>query len=101
MFDDNLSLYSRTYPAIGSMITGVRQEDADGNPFGWDADTYFASAYSTSPFLQELKANGYEIRLYTDPTTATAVPSRLRELQRTWRYRTATVFPTGSSLCSI
>lgn len=50
LFDDNLSLYSRTYPAIGSMITGVRQEDADGNPFGWDADTYFASAYSTSPF---------------------------------------------------
>ena len=49
------------------MITGVRQEDADGNPFGWDADTYFASAYSTSPFLQELKANGYEIRLYTGP----------------------------------
>ena len=67
LFDDNLSLYSRTYPAIGSMITGVRQEDADGNPFGWDADTYFASAYSTSPFLQELKANGYEIRLYTGP----------------------------------
>lgn len=65
LFDDNLSLYSRTYPAVASMITGVKQEDEDGNPFGQDADTYFASAYADSPFLRELKANGYAIRLYT------------------------------------
>ena len=67
LFDDNLSLYSRTYPAIGSIITGVPQEDEQGNPFGWDADTYFANAYSSSPFLKDLKANGYSIRLYTGP----------------------------------
>lgn len=67
LFDDNISLYSRTYPAIGSMITGLAQEDAAGTPFAEDADTYFARAYSTSSFLQDMQANGYSIRLYTGP----------------------------------
>lgn len=65
LFDDNISLYSRTYPAIASMITGLAQEDTTGTPFAEDADTYFSRAYSTSPFLQDLKANEYSIRLYT------------------------------------
>lgn len=67
LFGDNISLYSRTYPAIGSMITGLAQEDETGTPFSEDADTYFARAYSTSPFLQDMQDNGYSIRLYTGP----------------------------------
>lgn len=67
VFEDNVTLYSRTYPAVGSMITGVSHEDGAGKPFGEDADTWFSRAYTTSPFLQDLKANGYSIRLYTGP----------------------------------
>lgn len=67
VFEDNISLYSRTYPAIGSMITGLAQENADGTPFAEDADTYFTRAYSTSPFLRDLKANDWSVRLYTGP----------------------------------
>lgn len=67
VFEDNISLYSRTYPAIGSMITGLAQEDAGGTPFAEDADTYFTRAYSTSPFLRDFKANDWSIRLYTGP----------------------------------
>lgn len=67
VFDDNVTLYSRIYPAVGSMITGLSHEDGEGNPFGEDADTWFARAYTTSPFLQDMKTNGYSIRLYTGP----------------------------------
>ena len=58
-FDDNISLYSRTYPGITSMITGVE------NDFSGTAAEYFAKAYQTSDFLRDLKANNYKIKLYT------------------------------------
>ncbi len=58
-YNDNISLYSRTYPAIASMISGI---DTD---FNCTADEYFTRAYSTSPFLHDLKKNDYKIKLYT------------------------------------
>lgn len=58
-FSDNISLYSRTYPAVPTMITGI---DLD---FTGSANDYFMDAYQNSPFLNDLKNNGYAIKLYT------------------------------------
>ena len=58
-FNDNISRYSRTYPGVVSMITGV---DID---FTAKKATNFSNAYTTSPFLGDLKANNYKIKLYT------------------------------------
>lgn len=59
LFDDNVSLYSRTYPGLTSMITGIE------NDFSGTAADYFKKAYSSSDFLRDLKANNYKIKLYT------------------------------------
>ncbi len=59
-FPDNVSLFSRTYPAVTDMITGIP------NDFSGKAADYFDYAYQNSPFLHDLKDNGYSIRLYTD-----------------------------------
>ena len=59
-FSDNISLYSRTYPGVPTMITGV---DIDFNEMS--ASQYFAKAYGESDFLGDLKANGYKIKIYT------------------------------------
>lgn len=59
-YPDNISLYSRTYPAIASMITGQR------NDFSGSAEDYFANAYGQSEFLKLLKDNDYAVRIYTD-----------------------------------
>lgn len=58
-FRDNISAYSRTYPGVASMITGLE------NDFAGTMDDYFAAAYTTSPFLRDLKENHYKIKLYT------------------------------------
>lgn len=58
-YPDNISLYSRTYPAIASMVTGMR------NDFSGTAEDYFAKAYGTSDFLKTLKQNDYAVRVYT------------------------------------
>lgn len=58
-FDDNISLFSRTYPGVATMITGV--------PYMSDcsAESWLDTAYSTSPFLSDLKRNNYKVKLYT------------------------------------
>lgn len=58
-YPDNISLYSRTYPAIASMVTGIR------NDFSGSAEDYFAKAYGDSDFLKTLKQNDYAVRVYT------------------------------------
>lgn len=58
-YPDNISLYSRTYPAVASMISGKR------NDFSGGAERYFASAYGKSEFLRALKENDYAVRIYT------------------------------------
>ena len=57
-FSDNLSLYSRTFPGVPSMITGIEDD------FSGDMNDYFNTAYGTSEFLKDLKANNFKIKLY-------------------------------------
>lgn len=57
-FDNTTSVYSRTFPAVTAMITGV---DYDGS---CTPNEYFDNAYSNSPFLKDLKANDYAVNLY-------------------------------------
>lgn len=59
-YDNNISMYSRTYPSITYMLTGVEQNFED------DAETYFEKAYRGSAFFADLMRNGYGIRLYTE-----------------------------------
>ena len=59
-FDNAVSTFSRTYPAVAGLITGVTY---DGNT---PSNEYFKKAYTTSPFLKDLKSNGYDINIYAD-----------------------------------
>ena len=59
-FDNAVSSFSRTYPAVAGLITGVTY---DGNT---SSNEYFKKAYTTSPFLKDLKSNGYDINIYAD-----------------------------------
>ncbi|MBO4421820.1 MAG: hypothetical protein J5879_00150 [Clostridia bacterium] len=58
-FGDNVSLYSRTWPAVPTMITGV------DNDFSQTAVKYFEKAYTESAFLQDLRDNDFKIKIYT------------------------------------
>ena len=58
-FGDNMSLYSRTYPGITSMITGLE------NDFSGTRPEYFEKAYKSSQFLKDLKANDFKVKIYT------------------------------------
>ena len=57
-YRDNTSLYSRTFPGAATIIAGQ-----DGDLTGPNAE-FFRKIYSTSPLLQDLKENGYRVRLY-------------------------------------
>ena len=59
-FNDMLSLYPRTFPSVAYMLTGVEHDFYDRRT------DYFWDAYSTSPFLNTLHQNGYDINIYTD-----------------------------------
>lgn len=59
MYTDNLALYSRTYPAITTMVTGI---DTD---FSTTAHEYFEHAYNSSDFLADLEANDYRVKVFT------------------------------------
>ena len=59
-YDDNVSLYPRTFPSVTYMITGVE------NDFSRTRTDYFKYAWENSEFIDTLKANGYSIGLYTD-----------------------------------
>ena len=58
-FSDNVSLYSRTYPAVPTMLTGIDTNFEEG------ADKYLFEAYQNSPFLNDLKNDGYAVKIYT------------------------------------
>lgn len=57
-YADNIAMYSRTYPAITQMVTGIE------NPFDTKAEEYFYNAYQNSVFLKDLKADNFKINLY-------------------------------------
>lgn len=58
-YNNNISLYSRTYPSVTYMLTGVE------NSFQNTREEYFEQAYADSVFLRDLKKNDYKIHLYT------------------------------------
>lgn len=59
-YEDNVSLYMRTFPASPSMLTGIE------NDFSMNAADYLAYAYTNSPFLKTLKENNYKVNIYVD-----------------------------------
>lgn len=60
LYDSATTTYSRTFPAVSSLITNKLYLN-DVPP-----EEYFKTAYSTSPFMHDLKKNGYNINLYID-----------------------------------
>ena len=58
-YNDNISLYTRTYPAIASMLTGME------NDFEGTREEYFEKAYSDSDFLRDMSDGGYNVNIYT------------------------------------
>lgn len=61
-YEDNITAYSRTYPAIGSMLSGKVNDFEKGV----GAADYFYDAYQNSPLLNGLKEKDFSINLYTD-----------------------------------
>ncbi len=59
-FDDMTAMYPRTFPSISYMLTGAEH---DFNDLRSD---YLYDAYVNSEFLKTLKANNYNINIYTD-----------------------------------
>lgn len=59
-FDDYVSLYPRTYPGVPHILTGVEADFTVTRP------AYMENAYSTSPYWTALKAEGFDINVYTD-----------------------------------
>lgn len=63
-YNDYISLYGRTYPAICSMLTGKP------NDFEGKKTEYFADAYKNNDTLTTLAKNGYSVNLYTEKVYA-------------------------------
>ncbi|MBQ7646397.1 MAG: sulfatase-like hydrolase/transferase, partial [Clostridia bacterium] len=56
-YDDNISLYGHTYPALANMVTGVRFK-------GENRKSYLHTAYDNATTLEEMKNNGYQVNVY-------------------------------------
>ena len=84
-YDNNISLYSRTYPSIAYMLTGEEQD------FKMTAASYFEKAYRESSFFSDLKKNGYDIYLYTEAyyayRNANVFDGIAENAVRSWKYR--------------
>lgn len=59
-FDDYISLYPRTFPAVSHLITGVKTD------FSLSRLEYFNKAYTEAPIMNALSDNGFDINIYTD-----------------------------------
>ena len=59
-YDNMVSLYTRTFPSIPYMLTGVEHDYKDARV------DYFADAYSNSNFLKLLKEKNYDVNIYTE-----------------------------------
>lgn len=60
IFDNATSMYTRTFPGVPYMISGVEYS------LQCSPTEYFDEAYQTSPFLKDLKNNGYNVSVYAD-----------------------------------
>lgn len=58
-YNGAVSKYSRTFPGVSYMITGV---EFDGK---YSPKEYLTKAYEQSDFLKDLKKNGYSINIYS------------------------------------
>ncbi len=72
-YNNNVSTYSRTYPAMATMLTGVLRDFTPDS----SAVDYFEAAYQQSPLLLGLKDAGYAVHLH---------------MQDYYTYRNARVF---------
>lgn len=59
LYDNHISKYARTYPAITYMLTGVE------NDYSTSRVRYFEKAYGEGTFLRDLEENGYDVNLFT------------------------------------
>ncbi len=59
-YDNHISLYARTWPAVPYMLTGVE------NDFKKPRLEFFSEVYKNSEVLSELKKNGYSVNIFTD-----------------------------------
>ncbi len=59
-FDDFVSHYPRTFPAIPYLVTGVTTD------FSEPRKEYLETAYKNAPLMHALKNAGYDINVYTD-----------------------------------
>lgn len=59
-YDNATSMYTRTFPGVPYMITGVEYYAQ------CSANEYLKTSYEASPFLKDLKSNGYNINIYAD-----------------------------------
>ncbi len=84
-YNNNISLYSRTYPSIAYMLTGLEQD------FEMRAAEYFEKAYRDNTFFSDLKSNGYDIRLYTEAyyayRNANVLDGIAENVTKNWKYR--------------
>lgn len=63
-FLDTTTLYSRTFPSVPYMLTGI-EIDHDK----WFRAEYFDYAYTNSKFIKAFRDNNYRINIYTDSYT--------------------------------
>lgn len=59
-YNDNISLYGRTYPSVVYMLTGNKQD------FTKSRKEYFKDAYSSARPLKLLSENDYKVNLFTN-----------------------------------
>ncbi len=70
-FTNNTTLYSATFPSVCNLLTGGLFM-YEGSSSG-----FMTEAYKTSTFLPQLRENGYQVKLYTEPRFGYANPSDL------------------------
>ncbi|MCL2110641.1 MAG: hypothetical protein FWH32_00010 [Clostridiales bacterium] len=59
-FDDNISHYADTFPAVTSLLTGIRYE------YDQPREDYFNYAWANAEMLSRLKERGVDVRLFMD-----------------------------------
>ena len=59
-YDNHISLYARTFPAVAHMLTGYENDYSDLR------QEYFENAYSSAEYLKYMSEQGYGVNIYTD-----------------------------------
>ena len=59
-FNDYVTLYARTFPAVASILTGKE------NDYSSKRSEYLKNAYSNAEYLKYMDCQGYGVNIYTD-----------------------------------